>query len=45
MNDFLEFDEIKKTIKTLNLDDFSGEDLKMYILELRDETIELKKLN
>ena len=37
MNDFLEFDETKKTIKSLNLDDFSIEDLKNYIDELKNE--------
>ena len=37
MNDFLEFDETKKTIKSLNLDDFSVEDLKNYIDELKNE--------
>ncbi len=37
MTDFFEIDETKKTIKTLNLDDFSIEDLKRYIQELKDE--------
>ena len=37
MNEFLEYDENKKTIKSLNLDDFSIEDLEKYISELRDE--------
>ena len=37
MNEFLEFDENKKSIKSLNLDDFSIEDLDKYILELKDE--------
>ena len=37
MNEFLEYEENKKSIKTLNLDDFSVEDLDKYILELKDE--------
>ena len=37
MDDFLEFEDNKKTIKLLNLDDFSVEDLKNYIIELEDE--------
>ena len=37
MRDFLEYEETKKTIKALNLDDFSIEDLNKYILELNDE--------
>ena len=37
MNDFLEFEEGKKTIKSLNLDDFSVEDLDKYVLELKNE--------
>ena len=37
MTDFFEIDESKKTIKTLNLDDFSIEDLEKYIDELRVE--------
>ena len=37
MNEFLEYDESKKTIKSLNLDDFSLEDLDKYTLELKDE--------
>ena len=37
MNAFLESDETKKTIKSLNLDDFSIEDLKNYIDELKTE--------
>ena len=37
MNEFLEYDEKKKTIKALNLDDFSIEDLSIYIIELKDE--------
>ena len=37
MNEFLEYDESKKSIKSLNLDDFSVEHLDKYILELKDE--------
>ena len=37
MNEFLEYDENKKSIKSLNLDDFSIEDLDKYISELKEE--------
>ena len=37
MNEFLEYDENKKSIKSLNLDDFSIADLDKYISELNDE--------
>ena len=37
MNEFLEYDESKKTIKSLNLDDFSIEDLDKYTFELKHE--------
>ena len=37
MNEFLEYDDKKKSIKSLNLDDFSVEDLDKYISELKDE--------
>ncbi len=49
MSDFLEIDEKNKTIKKLNLEDFSIENLKLYITELKDEIqrtkaeIELKR--
>tara|TARA_B100000575_G_C23043498_1_gene600599 strand:- start:678 stop:860 length:183 start_codon:yes stop_codon:yes gene_type:complete len=43
MTDFFEIDENKKTIKTLNLDDFSIEDLKKYINELKEEIARVKK--
>ena len=46
MNDFLEFDNEKKTVKLINLEDFSVEDLLEYIKELNLEVertkIELK---
>ena len=37
MNEFLEYEETKKSVKSLNLDDFSIEDLDKYISELKDE--------
>ena len=37
MNEFLEYEENKKSIKSLNLDDFSIEDLDKYTLELKNE--------
>ena len=37
MNEFLEYEDNKKSIKTLNLDDFSIEDLDKYTSELNDE--------
>ena len=37
MNEFLEYEESKKSIKSLNLDDFSIEDLIKYTSELKDE--------
>ena len=37
MTDFFEIDEKNKTIKILDLDDFSDEDLKKYIAELEKE--------
>ena len=42
MNEFLEFEENKKTIKSINLDDFSVEDLDKYTLELK---IEIDRVN
>ncbi len=47
MVDFLEFDNEKKSVKSINLDDFSVEDLRKYIKELEDEKkrteLEIKK--
>ena len=47
MSDFLEFEKETKAIKSINLDDFSIEDLKQYIDELNKEiertNIEMKK--
>ena len=37
MTDFFEVDEKQKTVKILNLDDFSVEDLQNYIYELQTE--------
>ena len=37
MDDFLEFDSNKKVVKSINLDDFSVEDLRKYINELENE--------
>ncbi len=49
MGDFLEFDDEKKTVKSINLDDFSVEDLRKYIKELEDEKkrtkLEMQKKN
>tara|TARA_B100000674_G_scaffold455143_1_gene428649 strand:- start:56 stop:238 length:183 start_codon:yes stop_codon:yes gene_type:complete len=42
MTDFFEIDETEKTVKILNLDDLSIEDLKQYINELK---LELKRVN
>ena len=49
MGDFLEFDDEKKSVKSINLDDFSVEDLRKYMRELEDEKkrakLEMKKKN
>ena len=37
MSDFLEFDDEKKIVKSINLDDFSIEDLREYIIKLEEE--------
>ena len=42
MTDFFEIDEKQKTVKILNLDDFSIEDLQSYITELETEIIRVK---
>ena len=42
MTDFFEIDEKKKTIKSLNLDDFSVEDLRLYIEQLKKELDRVK---
>ena len=43
MDDFLEIDEKKKTINSLNLDDFSVEDLNKYTSELNKEISRTKE--
>ena len=43
MDDFLEIDEKKKTINSLNLDDFSVEDLNKYTSELNKEISRAKE--
>ena len=43
MSDFFEIDETKKTIRNLNLDDFSIEDLNKYIEELKLEVDRVTK--
>ena len=49
MDDFIEFDDEKKSVKSINLDDFSVEDLRKYIKELEDEKkrteLEMQKKN
>ena len=49
MDDFLEFEADKKTIRTISLDDLRVEDLQQYIKELKKEIerteIELIKKN
>ena len=49
MDDFLEFNDGKKSVKSINLDDFSVEDLRKYIKELENEKKraepEIKKKN
>ena len=42
MTDFFEVDEKQKTVKILNLDDFSVEDLQNYISELKSEILRVK---
>ena len=37
MTDFLEIDDNKKTINTMNLEDFSVDDLNKYVFELKKE--------
>ena len=42
MTDFFEVDERQKTVKILNLDDFSVEDLQNYISELQTEILRVQ---
>ena len=43
MTDFFEIDEKQKSFKELNLDDFSIEDLRKYIVELEAEIIRVNQ--
>ncbi len=43
MTDFLEINEKEKTIKSLNLEDLSIENLKQYIFELQEEIKRVKE--
>ena len=43
MNELLEYEESKKSIKSLNLDNFSVEDLDKYTSELNNEIDRVKK--
>ena len=42
MTDFFEVDDKHKTVKILNLDDFSVEDLQNYISELQTEILRVQ---
>ena len=42
MTDFFEIDEKQKTVKILNLDDFSIDDLNNYVSELQTEILRVK---
>ena len=42
MSDFLEFEKETKAMKSINLDDFSVEDLKKYINDLTNELTRVK---
>ena len=42
MTDFFEVDKKQKTVKILNLDDFSIEDLQNYISELQTEILRVQ---
>ncbi len=42
MTDFFEVDEKQKTVKILNLDDFSVKDLQNYISELQAEILRVQ---
>ena len=42
MTNFFEVDEKQKTVKILNLDDFSVEDLQNYISELQTEILRVQ---
>ena len=42
MDDYLEFEKDTKTIKSINLDDFSVEDLNEYIEQLKKEILRVE---
>ena len=42
MDDFLEFEKDTKLLKSINLDDFSIEDLREYIEQLKREIVRVK---
>ena len=42
MDDFLEFEKDTKLLKSINLDDFSIEDLREYIEQLKREIVKVK---
>ena len=42
MDDYLEFEKDTKTLKSINLDDFSVEDLKEYIEQLKNEILRVE---
>ena len=42
MTDFFEVDEKQKSVKILNLDDFSVEDLQNYVSELENEILRVQ---
>ena len=43
MDDYLEFEESTKILKSINLDDFSVEDLQKYIEQLKIEVDRVKE--
>ena len=43
MTDFFEVDEKQKSVKILNLDDFSVEDLQNYVSELENEILRVQE--
>ena len=42
MDDYLEFEKDTKALKSINLDDFSIEDLKKYNMQLKKETLRVE---
>jgi len=43
MDDFLEFEKDNKALKSINLDDYSVEDLKLYLEQLKKEIDRVNK--